>query len=188
MESVFTLMEHLFYNSRRISSLSQLFCLAHFVSFIFLKNIGCTFQALNCIWHMNHFRCFECNADLGGSYVEHEGSPYCKNCYLVKNAPKCKNCSNPITAGYINALGGYWHTDCFACKVLLYFITIFRLQNTRTKNKGWHETFYVYGYVMNLKQQPWFITMLTLVHNHNRCKIEMQRCDPWFIQSSFDIS
>lgn len=74
------------------------------------------FRALNCIWHMNHFRCFECNADLGGSYVEHEGSPYCKNCYLVKNAPKCKNCSNPITAGYINALGGYWHTDCFACK------------------------------------------------------------------------
>lgn len=66
---------------------------------------------------MNHFRCFQCNADLGGSFVEHEGSPYCKNCYLMKNAPKCKNCNNPITAAYINALGGYWHTECFCCKV-----------------------------------------------------------------------
>jgi len=74
------------------------------------------FRALNCIWHMNHFQCFECNSDLGGSYVEDAGSPYCKTCYLAKNAPKCKNCNNPITSGYINALGGYWHPDCFSCR------------------------------------------------------------------------
>ena len=24
------------------------------------------FRALGCIWHMNHFRCFQCNADLQG--------------------------------------------------------------------------------------------------------------------------
>ncbi|XP_065646737.1 uncharacterized protein LOC100209364 isoform X2 [Hydra vulgaris] len=74
------------------------------------------FRALSCVWHMNHFRCFECKIDLGGSFIEIEGSPFCKNCYLLKNAPKCKSCSNPITSGYINALDGYWHPDCFCCK------------------------------------------------------------------------
>ena len=48
--------------------------------------------------------------------MEYEGSPYCKTCYLSKTAPKCKNCCNPVTAGYINALGAYWHTDCFSCR------------------------------------------------------------------------
>ena len=74
-------------------------------------------KALNCIWHINHFRCFQCNVDLGGSYVDVDGSPYCKQCYLLKNAPKCKGCNLPITGAYINAIGAYWHADCFACRV-----------------------------------------------------------------------
>ncbi|XP_066928976.1 uncharacterized protein [Clytia hemisphaerica] len=77
------------------------------------------FKALNCIWHINHFRCFQCNTDLGGSYVDVDGSPFCKNCYLLKNAPKCKGCSNPITGAYINAIGAYWHGDCFSCRQCL---------------------------------------------------------------------
>lgn len=77
------------------------------------------FKALNCIWHINHFRCFQCNADLGGSYVDVNGLPYCKKCYLINNAPKCKGCNNPITGAYINAIGAYWHGDCFACRQCL---------------------------------------------------------------------
>lgn len=83
------------------------------IFFILIESI----KALNCIWHINHFRCFQCNADLGGSYVDVDGSPFCKQCYLLKNAPKCKGCSNPITGAYINAIGAYWHADCFACRV-----------------------------------------------------------------------
>ena len=81
-------------------------------------------KALNCIWHINHFRCFQCNADLGGSYVDVDGSPFCKQCYLLKNAPKCKGCTNPITGAYINAIGAYWHADCFACRVSLVFLFV----------------------------------------------------------------
>lgn len=77
-----------------------------------------SFEKLQCTWHVDHFKCFNCGTSVGeGTYASYQGLPHCHSCYLSSNPkPKCKKCMNPIAKDYINALGAYWHTNCFSCK------------------------------------------------------------------------
>lgn len=46
-------------------------------------------RALNADWHKTCFRCDACKKCLtAGSYVDHDGKPFCKNCYDKHHRPK----------------------------------------------------------------------------------------------------
>jgi hypothetical protein len=69
-------------------------------------------------WHPDHFFCTQCGCQFGeDGFQEKDGKPYCKEDYLAMFALKCKGCTMAITEGYISALSGQWHPQCFVCRV-----------------------------------------------------------------------
>ncbi|XP_046447479.1 paxillin-like isoform X6 [Daphnia pulex] len=73
--------------------------------------------ALDQTWHPDHFFCTQCGCQFGeDGFQEKDGKPYCKEDYLAMFALKCKGCSTAITEGYISALNGQWHPNCFVCR------------------------------------------------------------------------
>lgn len=77
-----------------------------------------SFTKLQCTWHVDHFKCFNCGTTVGdGAYASYQGLPHCHVCYCNANPkPKCKKCMNVIAKDYINAMGAYYHANCFSCK------------------------------------------------------------------------
>ena len=74
--------------------------------------------ALDQTWHPDHFFCTQCGCQFGeDGFQEKDGKPYCKEDYLAMFALKCKGCTTAITEGYISALNGQWHPQCFVCRV-----------------------------------------------------------------------
>ncbi|XP_032778758.2 paxillin isoform X6 [Daphnia magna] len=73
--------------------------------------------ALDQTWHPDHFFCTQCGCQFGeDGFQEKDGKPYCKEDYLSMFALKCKGCNSAITEGYISALNGQWHPNCFVCR------------------------------------------------------------------------
>lgn len=73
--------------------------------------------ALDQTWHPDHFFCTQCGCQFGeDGFQEKDGKPYCKEDYLAMFALKCKGCTMAITEGYISALSGQWHPQCFVCR------------------------------------------------------------------------
>ncbi len=69
---------------------------------------------------MDHFACFECDAQLGGQrYVMREDRPYCVTCFHVIFADYCVGCHQPIRIdeAHVTHDGRHWHASerCFAC-------------------------------------------------------------------------
>ena len=84
--------------------------------------------ALDQTWHPDHFFCTQCGCQFGeDGFQEKDGKPYCKEDYLAMFALKCKGCTMAITEGYISALSGQWHPQCFVCRVGLYYSASFAL-------------------------------------------------------------
>jgi paxillin len=80
--------------------------------------------ALDQTWHPDHFFCTQCGCQFGeDGFQEKDGKPYCKEDYLAMFALKCKGCSTAITEGYISALNGQWHPNCFVCRVSFSLLT-----------------------------------------------------------------
>lgn len=73
-------------------------------------------SAMDKSFHADCFVCSSCENPVLENFHEHEGNPYCQECYLKCIAPKCLACKNPILSNYIAALEGYWHPDCFICQ------------------------------------------------------------------------
>jgi len=73
-------------------------------------------SAMDKSFHAECFVCANCSCPVLENFHEHEGSPYCQDCYLECIAPKCLACKKPIMSNYIAALDGYWHPDCFICQ------------------------------------------------------------------------
>ena len=72
-------------------------------------------------WHMKHFCCYECDAQLGGQrYIMREGRPYCCACFETMYAEYCETCGESIGVdqGQMNHDGQHWHAQpaCFRCK------------------------------------------------------------------------
>jgi prickle len=73
-------------------------------------------------WHLKHFCCWECDAELGGRrYISHESHPYCLECFDSRFTKICQACgltistdSSHLTHGNLN-----WHgnDECFACSM-----------------------------------------------------------------------
>lgn len=73
-------------------------------------------SAMERSFHAECFVCFSCSRPVLENFHEHEGNPYCQDCYLKCIAPKCLSCKKPILSNYIAALEGYWHPECFVCQ------------------------------------------------------------------------
>lgn len=81
--------------------------------------------ALDQTWHPDHFFCTQCGCQFGeDGFQEKDGKPYCKEDYLAMFALKCKGCTMAITEGYISALSGQWHPQCFVCRVIHSFSSL----------------------------------------------------------------
>ncbi|ELU12102.1 hypothetical protein CAPTEDRAFT_175790, partial [Capitella teleta] len=72
-------------------------------------------------WHMKHFTCYECDANLGGErYIMREGRPYCCTCFEGMYAEYCDSCGEHIGVdqGQMTHDVLHWHASdtCFSCK------------------------------------------------------------------------
>ncbi|GAA5812884.1 hypothetical protein MFLAVUS_006343 [Mucor flavus] len=74
-------------------------------------------SALGKVYHAGHFFCRECGKpfDEETDFLEHEGHAYCEKDYFKRFGKTCKGCEETITDGFLVALGGEWHKDCFVC-------------------------------------------------------------------------
>ena len=72
-------------------------------------------SAMSKSFHAACFTCHACDRPFTDSFHEHEGKPFCQDCYSKEIAPKCVSCGLPILSIYTAALGGYWHPQCFIC-------------------------------------------------------------------------
>ena len=77
-------------------------------------------NAMNKSWHPDHFFCSLCGKQFeedNFNFYEKDGKPYCKEDYFDQFAPTCRRCDRAIMGAYLSAVGGYWHQECFTCKV-----------------------------------------------------------------------
>lgn len=76
-------------------------------------------HAEECDWHMYHFCCIECDAQLGGHrYMNKQGHPYCLPCYMRLFAKQCQHCQQKIAPDTkrISHQHMHWHAqdECFS--------------------------------------------------------------------------
>lgn len=70
-------------------------------------------------WHVGHFFCAECgdpfNSDI--PFIEgSDGYAYCVGCHTKRTSARCRACKLPILDHLtVEALGGKYHEQCFAC-------------------------------------------------------------------------
>ncbi|XP_034237483.1 protein prickle-like [Thrips palmi] len=71
-------------------------------------------------WHLKHFACAECQAQLGGQrYIMRDTRPYCLHCFDAMFAEYCDSCGEQIGVdqGQMSHDGQHWHAteQCFCC-------------------------------------------------------------------------
>ncbi|XP_062520420.1 testin-like [Corticium candelabrum] len=71
-------------------------------------------------WHLKHFCCWECDAQLGGQrYITHESHPYCLTCFDLRFSKLCHSCglAIPADAPHLSHGNLSWHGSdkCFHC-------------------------------------------------------------------------
>lgn len=63
---------------------------------------GTYITALGATWHPEHFLCAGCKKPINtGGFVQHQGSPYHKECFGRGVAPHCAYCNKPLVGQYI---------------------------------------------------------------------------------------
>jgi formylmethanofuran dehydrogenase subunit E len=78
--------------------------------------IGQCLNALNKNYHAEHFLCTHCNLPFpNGTFIEHEGQPYCEADYNELFSERCAACQQPITDKCVSALGNKYHPHHFNC-------------------------------------------------------------------------
>ncbi|KAM6288800.1 LOW QUALITY PROTEIN: transforming growth factor beta-1-induced transcript 1 protein-like [Aegotheles albertisi] len=73
--------------------------------------------ALDKNWHPEHFCCVKCGQPFGEEgFLEKDGQQYCRRDFAELFSSRCRGCGRPILEGYIAALEGLWHPECFVCR------------------------------------------------------------------------
>lgn len=83
-------------------------------------------RALNRIYHMDCFTCFDCSKPCSAKFfpVENSGSldpnsviPLCEQCYFRRQDLLCCACDGALRGSYITALGKKYHVEHFTCSL-----------------------------------------------------------------------
>lgn len=73
-------------------------------------------KALGKKWHVEHFRCAKCSKIINGQiFLQKNGLPYCKSDFLKLFRHRCEKCKEYILTEAVEALGTFWHANCFTC-------------------------------------------------------------------------
>jgi len=73
-------------------------------------------RALNKKWHHECFVCSACKKQLSGSFMHHEGKPYCTEDFQKLFSKVCGGCGKTIDGQFMKAMDKEWHpTGCFVC-------------------------------------------------------------------------
>lgn len=89
---------------------------------------GAYITAMDKTWHAECFRCEQCGKPFRGKqYMEHDGRPYCEDCYHELFSPRCAVCGDPLRKEFlINSWGDQFHArhkdehpECYSCGRLL---------------------------------------------------------------------
>lgn len=72
-------------------------------------------QALDRIYHREHFFCAGCSAVFTGTYVEHEGLAWHEECLDDTAKDPCRKCGEPIRGDGIELGTTRFHERCFIC-------------------------------------------------------------------------
>lgn len=79
-------------------------------------------EALDRLWHREHFTCVKCAAPLGTANMDfrpfgpYGDSAVCLECYMDTYHPKCASCEQPLRETCVEAQGKRWHQSCFKCR------------------------------------------------------------------------
>lgn len=57
--------------------------------------------------------CAHCGKPISGTYVEYDGYPYHRDCYLERVAPRCAVCGQPLVGDWIEFDGQDYHQRCY---------------------------------------------------------------------------
>lgn len=80
------------------------------------KIIGYQIEEFGKFFHPDCFVCHTCSKPFkDGKFIAKGNNPICLNCSAA--AYVCRICNNTIKDSAIEALGGFFHLDCFGCKV-----------------------------------------------------------------------
>ncbi|MEI9851213.1 MAG: protein DA1 [Sphingomonas sp.] len=71
-------------------------------------------EALGKRWHPEHFRCRLCSRHIDGTFIDMDGTPAHRECYLEHRAPRCVPCKRPIEDSYVVDLWG--QNSCARCQ------------------------------------------------------------------------
>lgn len=69
-------------------------------------------------WHVGHFFCAECGDPFESTtpFVERDNYAYCVSCHTKRTSARCRECKQQILDELtVEALGGKYHEQCFAC-------------------------------------------------------------------------
>ncbi|GMT19340.1 hypothetical protein PFISCL1PPCAC_10637, partial [Pristionchus fissidentatus] len=78
--------------------------------------IGQVVIALGKMWHPEHYKCCECEEELGHrNFFERSGKAYCEEDYHKLFSPRCGACNGPIRDRCVTALGKQFHIEHFTC-------------------------------------------------------------------------
>ena len=70
-------------------------------------------------YHEYCLTCTSCDRKLNGTsiYTNKEKSPFCLECYTIREAKRCEKCSRPIAPNQSNVIFEEkpYHKECFTC-------------------------------------------------------------------------
>lgn len=66
-------------------------------------------------YHPHCFKCVACRREIDHYYLV-GNQYYCDKDYILKCAPRCDDCHNPIPGKNISAMGRTLHPNCFICQ------------------------------------------------------------------------
>ncbi|KAF5405940.1 LIM zinc finger domain containing 1 [Paragonimus heterotremus] len=67
------------------------------------------------IYHAYHFKCHQCDSELGPDARERGGDLLCLRCFDRMGIPICAACRRPVEERIVWALGKAWHVEHFVC-------------------------------------------------------------------------